>query len=346
MPRTRSLAWAELKIGVITVFALVMATILIFLLSGEGGFFWQRYPLKTMFANTAGLKTGAPVRVAGVEVGSVTDVRFLGDRVEVWMEVGQDHRPRITSASLASLGSVSLLGEPALDITADSSGTPVHDWGYVPSGPPVGSIGEVATRASAGIEQLNGILSGLRKGEGTAGRLLTDDALYQELTALVRAAEGVARGINEGRGTLGQLASDPAAAQALEGAMRNLESITASIRAGEGNIGRLLTDDTMSRSLTATSTNVSAITERIERGEGTLGKLITEKELYDRLTSMTTRLDQVMVSLQGGEGTAGRLLQDRQLYENMTKAMGEIQQLIAAIRADPKRYLNVKVSLF
>ena len=76
MPRTRSLAWSELKIGLVTVFALVMATLLIFLLSGEGGFFWQRYSLKTVFPNVAGLKAGAPVRVAGVEVGSVTEVEL------------------------------------------------------------------------------------------------------------------------------------------------------------------------------------------------------------------------------------------------------------------------------
>ena len=60
-------------------------------MSGEGGFFWQRYPIKTIFANVAGLKPGAPVRVAGVEVGSVTDVTFIGDRVEVLMEVSKDH---------------------------------------------------------------------------------------------------------------------------------------------------------------------------------------------------------------------------------------------------------------
>ncbi len=58
MPRTRSLAWAELKIGLVSIFALVMATLLIFLLSGSGGFFWQRYSLKTLFTNIAGLKEG------------------------------------------------------------------------------------------------------------------------------------------------------------------------------------------------------------------------------------------------------------------------------------------------
>ena len=85
MPRTRSLAWAELKIGAITIFAVVMTLLLIFLLSGESGFSWQRYGIKAKFDNIAGLKPGAPVRVSGMEVGFVTDTTFAGDRVEVAM---------------------------------------------------------------------------------------------------------------------------------------------------------------------------------------------------------------------------------------------------------------------
>src|ERR1051325_9630845 len=124
MPRPRSLAWAELKIGLVSIFALAMAGLLIFLLSGEGGFFWQRFGIKTVFANVAGLKAGAPVRLAGVEIGSVKDVQFTGDRVEVLMEVKKKDAPRITSSSVASLGSVSLLGESAVDLTASTRGTP------------------------------------------------------------------------------------------------------------------------------------------------------------------------------------------------------------------------------
>ena len=56
MPRTRSLAWSELKIGVLTIVALVIAAVTIFMLTGGSGFFWQRYTLKTRFANVAGLK--------------------------------------------------------------------------------------------------------------------------------------------------------------------------------------------------------------------------------------------------------------------------------------------------
>jgi len=190
MPRTRSLAWAELKIGLVAIFALVMAGLLIFLLSGEGGFFWQRFGVKTVFANVAGLKSGAPVRLAGMEVGSVKEVQFLGDRVEVLMEVSKKMQPRITSSSVASLGSVSLLGESAVDITASSQGTPVPEWGYVRSGAAAGSLTDVAEKATAGIEQLSGLIVDLRAGKGTMGRLFTEGALNQLAQGAAAYGEG------------------------------------------------------------------------------------------------------------------------------------------------------------
>src|ERR1700680_1952436 len=118
MPRTRSLAWSELKIGVLTIVAVGIAAFSIFMLTQGRGFFWQRYSLKTRFDNVAGLKSGSPVRVAGVEVGTVTSVSdFVGDQVDVVLEVNKSMRPRITSGSTASLGSVSLLGESAVDVS-------------------------------------------------------------------------------------------------------------------------------------------------------------------------------------------------------------------------------------
>ena len=346
MPRTRSLAWAELKIGLLTAFAIVMAMFLIFLLSGEGGFFWQRYSLKTIFPNAAGLKAGAPVRLAGVEVGSVSQVDLADDQVEVVMEINRDYQPQVTSTSRASLGSVSLLGEAAVDITASTSGTPIAEWGYVPSAPAAGSLTEVATKATEGIQELTTILQDVRGGRGTVGRLFTDDALYREMSALVTAAEAVVQNVNSGRGTLGRLTSDATAARALESSLQNFEAITARIRSGEGSLGRFLNDDTVARSLSSTTANLDTITGRISRGEGTAGRLISDRALYDRLTSMSERLDKVMAGLQQGDGTAGQLLRDRQLYENMNGAVGELRQLVRDIRADPRKFLNVRVSIF
>lgn len=346
MPRTRSLAWAELKIGVVSILAIALSIIMIFLISGGGGFFWQRVGLKTVFDSIPGLKEGAPVRLAGVEIGSVTGIAFNGDRVEVLMEVGRVNQPRITTASVATLGSVSLLGEAAVDITAASTGQPIPEWGYVPSGRAMGTIGDVATQAGVAMEEATALISAVRTGRGTMGQLMTDDRLYRELTALVSSAEEVASGINKGRGTLGRLASDPAAAKALEASLDNLQAVTARIRAGEGSLGQLLSNDALSRSLTSTTANLDAITGRINRGEGTAGKLLTDAQLYDRFNSLSDRLDTLVGGLQQGEGTAGQLLRDKKLYENITETMAELRGLVTDIRRDPKKYLNVKVSLF
>jgi phospholipid/cholesterol/gamma-HCH transport system substrate-binding protein len=346
MPRTRSLAWAQLKIGIVTIVAIGLATVLIFLVSGSGGFWWQRYSIKTVFDNIAGLKTGAPVRVAGVEVGSVTRLDFVGDRVEVLMEVNKENRSRITTSSTAALGSVSLLGEAAVDITASSQGTPIPDWGYVKTGRAAGSISDVATQASRSLEEATRLISDIRAGRGTVGKLFTDDALYAEINRFVDAAENVANNLAQGRGTIGRLSRDPTAAKALEGSLTNLEAVTARLRAGEGSLGRLLNDDAFAKSLSSTTGNLDTLTGRLNRGEGTAGKLVTDAALYNRLNSMAERLDKVTANLQSGEGTAGQLLRDKQLYENMNGAVAELRQLVKDIRADPKKYLNVRVSLF
>src|SRR3954454_21612080 len=120
MPRTRSLAWSELKIGVLTIAAIIIAAVLIFSLTRTKGFAWQRYSLKTRFSNVAGLASGSPVRIAGVEVGTVTEVRLVGEEVEVPSQVNASTKPLITDQSVPRLGSVSLLGQRAVDISPAS----------------------------------------------------------------------------------------------------------------------------------------------------------------------------------------------------------------------------------
>ena len=346
MPRTRSLAWSELKIGVVSIAALIMASVLIFLLSGEGGFFWQRYSVKTVFANIAGLKEGSPVRVAGMEVGSVSDLDFLGEQVEITMEIDRSHQSHITTESRAVLGAVSLLGEAAVDISPSNQGAQVPEWGYIPSTPPPPTIAEVGEQASASIEEATQLLREIRQGRGTVGKLFTDDAVYRDLNALLLSADRVASQIASGRGTLGRLTNDPRLYNELTASVQDLGAITTRIRSGEGSLGRLLNDPAFANSLTTTTQNFETLSGRLNRGEGTAGKLVTDTALYDRLNGVAQRLETLTTNLNAGEGTMGQLLRDRQLYENMNQAVGELRGLIAEIKKDPKKYLNVKVSIF
>ena len=346
MPRTRSLAWAELKIGIIAVTAMVLATMIIFAVGGAAGFSWQRYELKTKFPDVKGLKSGAVVRVAGVEVGKVTGVELSGAEVEVLLEVKKGNEQRITSDSRASIGSLSLLGEPVIDVSPTMTGTPLKDGDYIPAGRAPGQLADVADGARESLEQMTAMLKDIRAGKGTVGKLFSDDELYKEVTAFVTAAQGVTTHLREGRGTFGRLLKDPAAYDRLNASLADLKEITRRINAGEGSLGRFLKDDALARSLTGASANLEDVTGRLRRNDNTMGKLLTEKELYDRFNSVASRVDALVADIQKGDGTLQLLLHDKALYENINAAVTEARGLFEMIKKDPKKYLNIKVSIF
>jgi phospholipid/cholesterol/gamma-HCH transport system substrate-binding protein len=346
MPRTRSLAWSELKLGIVVVAALALAAIFAFMVGGEGGLPWQRYHLKTRFPNVQGLKAGAVVRLAGVEVGQVSEVKFVGAQVEVTLELSEDVQDKITEQSRATIGSISLLGETAIDINAVGIGRPIPDWGYIQSARTPGQIAEVAEQANAGIVEITNLLRDIRSGKGTVGKLFTDDQVYRDFAALTATADRVVQNLNRGQGTLGKLLNDEQAYRSLQASLDDLATMTRRINAGEGSLGKLLKDDQFARSLTSTTANFDKISGGLSRGEGTAGKLLTDEALYKRLDAVTGRLDTLLARLNDGQGTAGQLLQDKALYENMNGAVTDIRSLLVDIRKDPKKFLNVKVSIF
>ena len=345
MPRTRSIVWSELKLGIVGIVALVLLTTVVIAIGGQAGFWWQRYPLKARFNQVNGLKAGAVVRLNGKEVGKVTTIEFAGTQVEVGLEIQDTVRQLVTSESRVLLGSVSLLGEPMLDINAAPTGQPLPDWAYLKSSEAKG-FGDLTETASGSLEEAGKLIADLRAGRGSMGKLLTDPALYNELREFAASASTVAGYMRDGRGTLGRLAKDPAAYEQLQAAMTRLNAITQKIDSGEGSLGRLLNDPAMARSLTGTAANFEQISGRLNKGEGTMGKLMTDQQLYDRFNSAAGRLEQVVTGVEAGRGTVGQLLKDQRLYENMNQAATELRTLISEIRKDPRKYLNVKVSIF
>ncbi len=346
MPRTRSLAWSELKIGITAVAALILTALLIIAVGGASGFSWQRYELRTNFANVQGLKSGAIVRIAGVEVGKVTKVQLVDSGVEVHLSIKKENQPRVTTESYASIGSMSLLGEPLIDVSPASTGTPLKEGDFIKSKKPASLLSDVAETANEGIVEATAMLKDIRAGKGSVGKLFSEDKLYRDLNAFVDSANAVAASINKGKGTLGKLTNDPKAYNELQASLANLREMTRKINAGEGSLGQLLKDDKLSKSLTATSSNFEQISGRLNRGDNTVGKLLTEKELYDKLNGTVSRLDELTRNLNEGKGTAGQLLHDTKLYDTMNSAATEIKSLIADIRKDPKKYLTVRVSIF
>jgi phospholipid/cholesterol/gamma-HCH transport system substrate-binding protein len=346
MPRTRSLLWAELKLGIIGVVALGLTVVLILAVGGQGGFFWQRYPLKARFETVQGLKTGAVVRLNGKEIGKVTSVEFAGPEIEVVMTVSKNTRALVTTESRAVVGSLSLLGEPIIDVTASREGTPLGDWEYVTTGEAGGMLGSLASTATKGLTGASDLIADVRAGRGTVGKFVTDDAVYAELRRFLSSASRVTESIEKGKGTLGQLTTDRAAYDALKASLENLRSLTDRLDKSHGTLSRLMNDDATINALDATLQNLEQVTGRMARGEGTAGKLFADRALYDRLDSLTAKMDRVISDVNAGKGTAGLFLHDEQLYQNVNKTVLDVRALIADIRKDPKKFLQMTFHLF
>jgi phospholipid/cholesterol/gamma-HCH transport system substrate-binding protein len=346
MPRTRSLKWSELKIGIMAVAALLIAATLIVALGGEGGFFWERYNLKVKFSNAGGVQQGSPVRVSGVTVGSVTDIEFIGSEVHMELELRDDMQERVRTTSRATIGSVSLLGEGAVDINASTTGQPIPAWGYVPSDAPPPQLADVTAQANRGIAEITALMQDIRAGKGTVGKLMTDEQLYVELRQFISASRDVTEGLTKGKGTLGQLLNNPESARQLEASLKNLNAITDKINSGQGSLGQLMNDPTLAKNLNEVTANFNSLSASLNKGEGTMGQLMKNDALYKRLDAVTGNLEKLTSSLNQGQGTMGQLMQDKQLYDNMNRTIVEMQQLLTDIRKDPKKFLNFRMSVF
>src|SRR6266545_279644 len=99
----KALSWTELRVGLVVIASLVILAVTILYIGSTGGSPWApTYHVKALMSDVNGLKEGAPVRVGGVEVGTVTKVDFAKDAsgmVEVDMRLDRRVKPRITTQS-------------------------------------------------------------------------------------------------------------------------------------------------------------------------------------------------------------------------------------------------------
>jgi phospholipid/cholesterol/gamma-HCH transport system substrate-binding protein len=347
--KSRALTWTELRVGVVVILSLIVLAFTILYVGGGGGSpLAPKYEIHALMTDVNGLKSGAPVRLGGVEVGTVTDVGFsekYPGQVEVTMSIEREVQDRVTSASRITLGSLGLLGEKAVDITPGPGGSPIADGGYVRAAgedPFKGLMGD----ASESTAHLRRILSRIDAGEGLIGKALRDDELYNRMSDVAARLQTVITKLESPSGPLGRLVNDREMAQQLSSAVRGLDTVVSRVERGEGTLGALTRDESIARDLKALTASLGDVVAGLQKGEGSAGKLLTDDEFYSKMNSAANRFDTLMQRLEKGEGTAGRLASDPELYNNLNLAAKEMRALIEAIRKDPRQYLRVKLSIF
>ncbi len=188
----------DIKVGVFVFGALVVFVIGIFAIK-DFRFFNPQYSFKVLFQYGDGVKAASPVRIAGVEVGEIKDVVLLhtkeGARVEVYASIKNDIRVPVDSE--AFINNLGILGEKYLEIIPGKATSFLKPGDTLKgiSATPMFKVSELARETITKIAQIKideisehiaSILEDIHKGEGTLGKFLYDDSLYNDLNYFVK----------------------------------------------------------------------------------------------------------------------------------------------------------------
>jgi phospholipid/cholesterol/gamma-HCH transport system substrate-binding protein len=379
-PAKKTIGLSELRVGLLVILSIAVLIFLILNATGDINPFAKKLHLKARFASADGLREGSDVRLAGVRVGKVESIKLLpptddptAPKVEARLAIDSkiDGRPatdRIRTDSAAQLAAPGLLGnEKLINVTPGTAvGQPVTE-DFVLNSTSSNSFNDLATsgndlvqRLGKVSDQVNEIVRKINEGQGTLGRVVNDEALYNNLNTTIRETEEVMRQIRSGEGSAGRFVNDPALYNNANEIAVQLRAIAVDLRRGRGTAGKLLTDEELYNRASSTIARLDQATDQINSviadvraGRGTVGKLLTDEAIYNdaraaiaRFNTTAERIDNVVAGAQRGEGTVGKLLTDDQLYSNVNQLSSEGVKLIYDFRQNPKKYLTVKFELF
>ncbi len=359
MPSQKQLKWSQLRVGVTVIFASLVLALLLFLMSGTGGFFSSRITLVSFFDNAEGLREGAPVRLNGVDIGNVTAIRIVPDKdkqitpVEIVMKVGTKYRFNLRRDSLTSLDTAGVLGETYIDIDSsqaiaalaqdgDTLPTRVHpDFNEV-----VRSSQSTLQNMDALLKRADRILAFAESGKGSLGKLIYDPTLYDQFSKTVAEFNQIVDQIAKGQGSLGQLINSNDAYNKFVATLDKMNGVIDDLQQGKGTAGKFLKDPSLYNNANETIANFKQVSADLNAGKGTAGKFLKDEELAKKLDTTMTKLAALTSELEAGQGTAGKLFKDEALYNNANQMLEESRNLVKAIRQDPKKYLSIKLHIF
>ncbi len=284
-------------VGIILAFAAIEATVGVGLLQG-GYHLWVDYP------SVGGLTTGDAVQVAGIKMGSVSEVEIAGDHVRVQMRL--EPRARVRHDSIARLDFQALSGSRFINISLGSADQPTLKDGDTVEG-------EMPPGLTDMIDQMDGVARSVKDLADSLNR--NQQELLTNLNTM----------IDENR-------------SALAATLANVRSITAKLDQGNGTMAKLLNDPELYDRANAMIANLQRISDDLAHGQGTLGRLMTDDALYDQvretvvsLNTTAQNLEQISTDVRNGHGTLGRLVTDDSLYQETKNAVHGVDRATSSI---------------
>jgi len=357
MPDRSRIRWAQLKVGVVALASLIILAVLILLLTNSKGVFRPYMPLRTYMDDASGVSEKTPVRLNGISIGYVDRIRLTGSKnpnraIEFDMRVEERRMRDIPVDSVAGIDAANLLGEKFINITRGASNQTVQPDAELKSLATqdipelMAQMSNVLGSFQTIVGRADNLLAGVEQGKGNIGKLLKDEEFYDRLTAIETEGQKLLADLRTSDGTLGKLIHDPSLYNDIDAPLKRIDAILAGMQAGQGTAGKLLNDRSLYDELQKTVSEIHGLVAQVNSGQGTVGKLVKDEDFYRRLDDLLAKLGTTMDKLNSGQGTLGQFMTNPQLYESLNGATREFQSLAKDMRANPKKFLTIRLTLF
>jgi phospholipid/cholesterol/gamma-HCH transport system substrate-binding protein len=359
LPSQKQLRWSQLRVGITVIIASLVLGLLLFLMSGTGGYFTKRITLASYFDNAEGLRVGAPVRLSGVDIGNVSKILIVRDRdkqltpVKIVMKVSTKYSFNLRRDTRTVLETAGVLGETFMDMDSSQAvGPPAQDGDTLPTlihpdfNEVVRSSQSTLQNMDALLKRADRILAFAESGKGSLGKLIYDPTLYDRFSQTVAELKTVVDEIAKGQGSLGQLINSNDAYNKFVATLDKMNGVVDDLQQGKGTAGKFLKDPSLYNNANDTVANLKKVSEDLNAGKGTAGRLLKDEELGKKIDTTMTKLAALTSELEAGQGTVGKLFKDDTLYNNANQMLEESRNLVKAIRENPKKYLSIKLHIF
>lgn len=301
----------EFKVGVLALISMALLYSGFNYLKGKDFFAGSHY-YYAVYDNVQGLEAASLVRVNGVAVGRVLDVRFmqntknpkLNGKVLVTIDLSQKiNMGKNTKALITS----NLLSGTSIDLQLDMQEPFLQYDDTLKTGLSKDLLASVQ-------EQANPVLSKL-------------DSVMVQVNSLLSEFKGIGTTTNNTLKTYEESAK--ILNQMLLTNEKNLAAITANTKQLTGNLNE-------------SSKELPDILKKMNTFADSLQKLNFTKTL-DNTNKTLAELNALLNKLNKSDGTMNALIKDKTLYENLTRLTADLDKLLIDLRKNPQRYLRLRL---
>lgn len=254
----------QARVGLVVIGGLVLFMLVLFAVANRSFLFSDTFFIKARYSSVAGLNSGAQVQFQGVNVGRVESVRLPeqpGQKIVVTMAIRESAQHLITTNTQAQIKTDGLVGNQIVVLVNPpivQAAETVEPGDFILGVEPF-DVYEITDKMLSTVAQFDSAAStfqemmvDVRRGEGTLGKLVYDDALYNEFVATT----------NSTRRTMNNLAANAEALVELaQDATAGVGNILNKVDEGDGTLAMMLNDPAVYNTLLATADTLAGISE-------------------------------------------------------------------------------------